>query len=69
MRRVTRSQIEQSLAKELASAPAETTDILAVVASMGAWTEMRDFHGLTADRAAHLMRAALLRVLGASERP
>ncbi|MEM7413479.1 MAG: hypothetical protein AAF430_24820 [Myxococcota bacterium] len=59
-----RCQIDDALAQELSAQPADTTDLLATVLSVGAWGHMRAAQGHSTERAAELMEAAVLRLLG-----
>ncbi len=62
--RLVRGLTSSALGDALASQPEDTPDLLAVVLSQAAWRHMRITQGLAADRAAGLLEAAALRLLG-----
>ena len=64
-----RGQVHAALAPELAAQPAETIDLLAAVLSVGAWDHMRNAQGHGTERAAELLEAAVLRLLGGAGAP
>jgi hypothetical protein len=63
-----RAQIGAALAKELAALPSDTSDILAALLSVAAWSHMRTTQGHSPERAAALLESAVLRLLGEEPR-
>lgn len=61
---VVRQQIASALAGDLAALPADTTDILSTLLSVGAWRHMRTIQGLDLARATELLQSAAVRLLG-----